>query len=80
MNKEELAKIWCKHLRLESIEYTDDFFFLGGDSEDAANILAEVKEHTGLDTPLSLIYNCSVLNEMHETILSRLSKINTRKN
>lgn len=68
MEKDELVKIWSKHLSIEVIEYTDDFFFLGGDSVDAANILIEIKERTGLELPLSRIYTYSVLNELHGII------------
>ncbi len=57
----KLVNIWEKVLNLKNIGVTDDFFYLGGDSLAAVQLLAEIEEHWGLLFPVyDLFRGCTI--------------------
>jgi amino acid adenylation domain-containing protein len=56
-----VAGVWRELLAVEEIGAKDDFFALGGDSLQAAAVVARLREHTGVPVPLRvLLRNSSV--------------------
>ncbi len=51
--EEELVRMWCSLLQIESLGTTDNFFALGGHSLLAVMLLSRIKERFGADVPLA---------------------------
>ncbi len=52
----QLTAIWSQVLRVDRIGLDDDFFDLGGNSIRAARVMTELQRLTGIDRPVSTIY------------------------
>lgn len=66
-----VAAIWCKSLGLESIGITEDFFFLGGYSLMAAQIVAELELIYDVQVPISVMFRANTVKKMAELIDKR---------
>jgi acyl-CoA synthetase (AMP-forming)/AMP-acid ligase II/aryl carrier-like protein len=66
---EQLAKLWCTVLEIDSITATDNFFDLGGDSLKALTFLLELNEISGENVFVTALYDAPTLLQF-ETLLS----------
>jgi amino acid adenylation domain-containing protein len=64
----KLASVFGKVLGLASVSVTDNFFDLGGHSLTAARLLAEVKEITGRQIPLSTLFRSATVEALAESL------------
>lgn len=64
-----LAAIWQALFALPAIGRHQDFFALGGDSQLGLRMLAEVREHHGIDLPLRYLYEAPTVARLAETIV-----------
>ncbi|MDQ8021454.1 MAG: HAD-IIIC family phosphatase [Moraxellaceae bacterium] len=55
-----IATIWRELLDLEDLGVTDDFFSLGGESIKAVQILARIREHFGVELPMTVLFADSI--------------------
>ncbi|HEY6925497.1 MAG TPA: phosphopantetheine-binding protein [Steroidobacteraceae bacterium] len=70
-----LCEIWSGVLGLESLEWDQNFFELGGQSEDAMEILARVTERLKCTLPLTALFQFPTIRQMARLIeLQRLGK------
>ena len=63
-----LTSVFGKVLGLASVSVTDNFFDLGGHSLTAARLLAEVKEITGRQIPLSVLFRSATVEALAESL------------
>jgi acetoacetyl-CoA synthetase len=63
-----LLQIWKRMLRAPEIERDSNFFDLGGDSLLAVNLLLEVERQTGMNIPITAIYDAPTVAEMTRLI------------
>ncbi len=64
----KLKGLWERTLRLDSVGLHDNFFFLGGDSLQAVELLALVAEVLGHSLPQSVLIECGTIAEMAQRI------------
>ena len=69
--EQAVAKIWTEVLRLPTVNTTDDFFNLGGDSMKAMEVIARISQDLRVELPLMAFFEdptvahlASVLDEM----------------
>lgn len=62
--EELVAGIWAEVLDLDAVGRDDDFFDLGGHSLLATQVLNRLREQAGVDVPLSLLVERSVLADL----------------
>jgi oxalate---CoA ligase len=60
----EIGKIWSKLLSRDDINYTDDFFNIGGDSLLATQMLLEIERLTGQSVPETLVFEESTIRRL----------------
>nr|AJY78093.1 polyketide synthase [Myxococcus virescens] len=63
-----IAQAWTRHLGLRGIGVYDRFVDLGGHSLIAIRVLAELKNHFGVDLPLGAIFRAPTIAELAEAI------------
>ena len=63
-----LAEVWREVLKVGMIGRTDDFFTLGGNSLQAAQMFAEIEKRFGVKLPLSLLLQISTLEALASVI------------
>ena len=54
--EQSLAKIWAELLEVDEVGVRDSFFDLGGHSLLAVRLMARIEQETGLDLPLSTLF------------------------
>jgi acetoacetyl-CoA synthetase len=59
-----LLDIWQRVLRVSGIGRDDNFFDLGGDSLLAVNLFLEIERETGVNLPITAIYDAPTIAEM----------------
>ncbi|MBX2859386.1 MAG: amino acid adenylation domain-containing protein [Cellvibrionaceae bacterium] len=59
-----LAAIWQQVLGLERVGIYDDFFQLGGNSFNVAEVLAAIRQKMALDLPLVALFKASTIGEL----------------
>ena len=64
----KLAAVFANVLGLQSVSVTDNFFDLGGHSLTAARLLAHVKEITGHEVPLSLLFRGATVEALGQLL------------
>jgi amino acid adenylation domain-containing protein len=64
----KLASVFANVLGVASVNITDNFFDLGGHSLTAARLLAQVKEITGREVPLSLLFRGATVESLAQLI------------
>ncbi len=75
-----IAQIWCDLLGLDEIGVDDDFLELGGHSLQAAQIVARVLEHFGVELPLVALFEAATIASMADRLLSsQLSQLSPEK-
>lgn len=75
-NNEEqlLERIWCRHLRIESIGVTDNFFALGGDSLMAIRITSELNRAGHPYRPADIFEHQTIAQLAQIDLVSRQKK------
>jgi acyl-CoA synthetase (AMP-forming)/AMP-acid ligase II/acyl carrier protein len=63
-----LAEIWAEVLGLEAIGMRDNFFYLGGDSIRATQVIARVRDQLQVDLPPSDLFRAPTIAEFAERI------------
>ncbi|WP_051870662.1 non-ribosomal peptide synthetase [Brevibacillus laterosporus] len=66
--EEQLVSIWKEVLYDEKIGVTDDFFYLGGHSLKATNIISKIYKKFQVDFPLSEIFKNPTIRQMAQYI------------
>ena len=66
--EKDIADIWCGVLNLDQVHMADNFFELGGHSLLAVRLFAKIKNRTGLDLPLAMLFDNPTLQELVEHI------------
>ena len=59
-----IRTIWREVLGLDTIERTDNFFDLGGDSLDAAEVVEGLRAEFGIPMPLWIMVETRTLGEL----------------
>jgi acyl carrier protein/surfactin synthase thioesterase subunit len=67
--EEKLSIIWAQQLDVDRVGITDDFFDLGGDSLSSIRLIAEIKNQTGFNVPINLLFS----NPTIEKFIKKLS-------
>ncbi len=67
---ERLVPIWKRTLRIASIAPDSNFFDLGGDSLLAVSLFLEIERETGIDLPITAIYDAPTIAELAELMAS----------
>ncbi|HEX3430367.1 MAG TPA: alpha/beta fold hydrolase [Rhizomicrobium sp.] len=62
--EQTLLDIWRRVLRVAEIGRDDNFFDLGGDSLLAVHLFLEIERATGVDLPITAIYDAPTVEEM----------------
>ncbi len=78
--KLELARIWAKVLDVESVDFDQNYFDLGGDSSTAVQMFAQVEKAFEVKLPLATLYDAPTVEELAlvlcgETSASRWSPL-----
>lgn len=68
-----LAKIWGGILKIDQISVNSNFFNIGGDSLVGTRIIAKVRDESGIDISLRMLFEFPTIKELSEQIES-LSK------
>jgi len=68
-----LAKIWGGILKIDQISVNSNFFNIGGDSLVGTRIIAKVREESGIDISLRMLFEFPTIKELSEQI-ENLSK------
>ena len=63
-----LVGLWCQVLRLGRISVFDDFFELGGNSLQATQIIARIRQHFHIDFSLNIIFSYTTVRELARAI------------
>lgn len=63
-----LAQIWTEILKIDPISVHNNFFDIGGDSLMGTRIIAKVRERTGLDISLRMLFEFPTIQELSEQI------------
>jgi amino acid adenylation domain-containing protein len=71
--EQELAGIWARLLRLESVDAEDDFFALGGHSLLTVELTTLVQEATGVALPAHAVFEAPTLREFAATVDAALT-------
>jgi hypothetical protein len=71
--EEVLAGIWCDVLGVPTVGATDDFSELGGDSLQAAHVLARASAACGVDLPFDVLIEAHTIEALAATITERLT-------
>ncbi len=58
---EVVSQLWCKLLKLSSVEPEDDFFVLGGHSLLATQMVTRLQKHLGVQLPVRSVFEASDL-------------------
>ena len=59
--EEKLVEIWVEVLKVERIGVLDNFFDLGGHSLMAAQVIARVRKHVGVEIPVRSLFEESTV-------------------
>lgn len=63
-----IAAIWSELLGIESIRVHDDFFELGGHSLLAMEVLGKIRDQTGIELPLELLFSTLTVAELAKAL------------
>jgi acyl carrier protein len=75
----QLAQIWCEVLGLARVGVKDPFIDLGGNSLQAAQIVARASRAAGIDIPLSALFDVPTIEGLAQLITLRLAdKVQTQ--
>jgi amino acid adenylation domain-containing protein len=66
--EEFLADTWARLLRLERVGVHDNFFFIGGHSLMAAQVIARVRERLGVELPLRTMFEAPTIAQFANSI------------
>lgn len=69
-----LARIWCRHLRIEAVGVNENFFALGGDSLMAIRIVSEMNQAGYPYKPADLFEYQTIAQLAHISVLNREQK------
>lgn len=59
-----LVRIWCEVLDIPEVDVDDNFFELGGDSLSAVELAVRLRQLTGDNVPVSIIYQAPTIQEL----------------
>jgi acyl carrier protein len=65
-----VAGIWGAVLGVPAVRVEDDFFELGGNSLVAVQLIAQIREATGVRLPMRAIFETPTVSEMAATVTS----------
>ena len=71
---QHLAKIWLQIFGCETIQETDDFFALGGNSLKAVYLIAQIQKIMKIDISLADVFSHSVFKHMVEQLILHRSQ------
>jgi acetoacetyl-CoA synthetase len=69
-----LLEIWRRVLRVPEIDCDSDFFEIGGDSLLAVNLFLEIERETGVNLPLTAIYDAPTVGEMASLVREEVER------
>ena len=72
--EEGLARVWAHTLRVERVGRHDNFFELGGHSLSAMQMVALIREHSGVDVPLRVIFQMPTLAHLGTHLAAKLAE------
>ena len=70
-----IASIWSEVLKVDAVGLEDNFFDLGGHSLSAAQILARVAVKTGVELPLSVLFEKSTVRRLSEFLAQSIQDL-----
>jgi acyl carrier protein len=68
-----LAKIWSDVLNVEKVGIDDDFFALGGNSLQAAQIIAQIRSHYQIEVPVKSLFTEPTISALSLLITQKIS-------
>jgi thioesterase domain-containing protein/acyl carrier protein len=71
-----LAEIWCRTLNVSPIEPDSNFFDLGGDSLLAVGMFLEIERETGINLPITTIYDAPTVAELADILAGEIDAPN----
>lgn len=69
-----IGKIWEEELGIQNVTAEDDFFQLGGHSMIAIRVIDKIKNVTGKDLPLSLLFEYTTLQSLTNALQNNVKK------
>jgi acyl carrier protein len=66
--EELVASVFAQVLELDRVSVHDDLFQRGGNSLHAVQVISRINDATGLDVPVSLIFEHSTVAELTEAL------------
>lgn len=72
--EEELAQIWREVLGVERVGVHDPFIELGGTSLQASQVIARASNVTGVDVPLSAVFDVPTIQGLSQLITQRMAE------
>ncbi|MFD7685486.1 phosphopantetheine-binding protein [Streptomyces sp. NPDC059781] len=76
---EKLARIWCRTLKVDSVDVHDDFFGLGGNSLSAIRVSMLAAKEFHVDVPAADLIADSLFGSMAERIGTALQHAENRE-
>lgn len=76
---ERLARIWCRTLKVDSVDIHDDFFGLGGNSLSAIRVSMLAAKEFHVDVPVADLIADSLFSCMVERIRTALRHAESRE-
>jgi thioesterase domain-containing protein len=73
--EKQLCEIWQKHLRVDRIGITDNFFEIGGHSLLAVRLFAEINRITGKKLPLVTIFQSPTIEQLAHALSHRRDEL-----
>lgn len=70
----KLAEIWCDVLGFDRVGIHDSFIELGGNSLQAAQVVARASQWSGVEVPLSAVFDVPDIEGMAQVITRRLAE------
>ena len=67
-----LAGIWSELLKIQRVGREDDFFALGGQSQQAMTLLERIAERMAVELPFTAIFKCPTIDQMAQLVRRRL--------
>nr|UQW95903.1 hybrid polyketide synthase/non-ribosomal peptide synthetase [Archangium gephyra] len=69
--EETIVRVWKKHLGVEQVRPSDNFFQLGGDSLLGIQVVADLRKQLGLELPVSTLFAHPTLSALAEALRAR---------
>jgi len=70
--EEDIARLWCELIGVETVSRNDNFFELGGHSLMATQLAARLRDHFAVDVPLEALFEEPTVVAMSALVQARL--------